>query len=315
MLRNRLIYLTALIAVTVFFGFFYAWFSEFLWYLVLALPLISLLVSIPAMLRLELTTEAPPSVPRGNPVQLHLRTHCFLPRPRCRFRLRVTLYQSGQSKTYKVRPSSHHMLLDIPTAHSGQILCGVDKAWVYDYLGLFRFPRRWKQETEILVLPQAAPPAQLPGITQLAPVVFRSKPGGFSEYHELRDYRPGDSMRQIHWKLTAKADRAIVRDPQEPEHKPILLTLDLPMDLDLLDRVLDHTLFMSGWLLEADCPHLVRWISGSQVVTHPVHCPEDLPGLTAALCRSSSTEPGQTVIENLLSYAWHYHILPTEPGP
>ena len=313
MLRNRLLYLTALVAVTVFFGFFYAWFSEFLWYLVLALPVLSFLLSIPAMRQLDLSTEVPSSVERGSSGQLHLRTESFLPQPRCRFRLRVTMNQSGQIKTYKVRPNSHHMIMDLPTAHCGQVLCTLDKAWVYDYLGLFRFPRRWNQELETLILPTAAPPARLPGIAQLSATSFHPKVGGgYSEYHELRDYRPGDSMRQVHWKLTAKSDRPIVREPQEPEHKPVLLTLDLPQAPDALDRVLDRTLFMSGWLLEAECPHMVRWISGSQVVTQSIHIPEDLPGLAAALCRSTVTAPHMTVMDHLQTYAWHYHITPAD---
>ena len=89
MARNRLIYLTALLAVTVFFGFFYAWFSEFLWLLILALPLLSLLLSIPAMVKTELSLEAPSHVSRGASAQLHLRARGLFPQPRCRFRLRA----------------------------------------------------------------------------------------------------------------------------------------------------------------------------------------------------------------------------------
>lgn len=311
MARNRLIYLTALLAATVFFGFFYAWFSEFLWLLILALPLLSLLLSIPAMVKTELHLEAPAHVSRGASAQLHLRTRGLFPQPRCRFRLRVSLCLSGQTRTYKVRPDSHHMLLDLPTAHCGLVRCQVDKARICDYLGLFRFPRRWNGAAEILILPEARPPRDLPGITQLSATAFHPKPGGgYSEYHELRDYRPGDSLRQVHWKLTAKTDRAVVREPQEPERKPLLLTLDLPSDPAALDSVLDQAVYLSRWLLESDFPHLARWVSGSQVCDFSVSTSEDLPLLTADLCRSMPTAPGQSVLAHLPDCAWHYHVTP-----
>ena len=50
MLRNRLLYLAALAGGTVFYCFFYAWFSWFLLVLLWCLPALSLVVSLPAML-------------------------------------------------------------------------------------------------------------------------------------------------------------------------------------------------------------------------------------------------------------------------
>lgn len=95
--------------------------------------------------------------------------------------------------------------------------CAVDRGRVYDYLGLFRLPRRWNCQTELLVLPCPQPPEQLPSLAQLQVLSYRPKPGGgFAEVHELRDYRPGDSPREIHWKLTAKVDHPIVREAQVP---------------------------------------------------------------------------------------------------
>ena len=48
MLRNRLIYLAALLGGVVFYGFFYVWFSWYLLVLLLCLPWFSLLLSLPA---------------------------------------------------------------------------------------------------------------------------------------------------------------------------------------------------------------------------------------------------------------------------
>ena len=44
-----------------------------------------------------------------------------------------------------------------------------------------------------------------------------------SEVYQLREYRPGDDIRQIHWKLSSKLDRMIVRDPGLPLERSVLL--------------------------------------------------------------------------------------------
>jgi hypothetical protein len=47
-----------------------------------------------------------------------------------------------------------------------------------------------------------------------------------SEVHDLREYRDGDDMRMIHWKLSEKLVSPIVRDPSEPSKFYLLLLLD-----------------------------------------------------------------------------------------
>ena len=37
-----------------------------------------------------------------------------------------------------------------------------------------------------------------------------------TETFQIREYVPGDSLRQIHWKLSAKAGRYMVRDAAKP---------------------------------------------------------------------------------------------------
>lgn len=36
---------------------------------------------------------------------------------------------------------------------------------------------------------------------------MKPRVGAYAEEHELRPYRPGDPMRTVHWKLTAKQER------------------------------------------------------------------------------------------------------------
>ena len=50
--------------------------------------------------------------------------------------------------------------------------------------------------------------------------------GAGSEFHELRDYRSGDPMRQIDWRATARVRRLISREYQEEKDQRVVFLLD-----------------------------------------------------------------------------------------
>lgn len=52
----------------------------------------------------------------------------------------------------------------------------------------------------------------------------------YSEVLLLRDYAPGDSLKQIHWKLSGKLDRLIVREASMPVQRSLLICMDNPTD-------------------------------------------------------------------------------------
>ncbi|MFH1349725.1 MAG: DUF58 domain-containing protein [Pseudomonadota bacterium] len=71
----------------------------------------------------------------------------------------------------------------------------------------------------VLVLPRRypLPPIQLPGIRKYQPggVALASSVGDSEEFLSLRDYRPGDPLRRIHWKCWAKIGKPIVKEYQD----------------------------------------------------------------------------------------------------
>jgi uncharacterized protein (DUF58 family) len=54
----------------------------------------------------------------------------------------------------------------------------------------------------------------------------RRRRGEGSEFHQLRDFREGDSLRQIDWKATARVRRLIAREYQDERDQPVILLLD-----------------------------------------------------------------------------------------
>lgn len=68
----------------------------------------------------------------------------------------------------------------------------------------------------------------------------RRRRGEGSEFHQLRDYRPGDSLRQVDWKATARMRRLIARDYQEERDQQVVCLLDCGRRMRSRDGQLSH---------------------------------------------------------------------------
>lgn len=88
-----------------------------------------------------------------------------------------------------------------------------------DPFGLFNARRKIPLSSRMVVLPKFYPmaPVVLPGNRLFQPggVAFASSVGDAEEFVSLRDYRPGDAVRRIHWKSWAKTGKPIVKEYQE----------------------------------------------------------------------------------------------------
>jgi uncharacterized protein (DUF58 family) len=88
-----------------------------------------------------------------------------------------------------------------------------------DPFGLFRSLRKVPAPQSILILPKRyrVPPFELPGTMkyQQGGVSMASSIGESEEFVSLREYRPGDPLRRIHWKSFAKTGKPIVKEFQD----------------------------------------------------------------------------------------------------
>jgi len=88
-----------------------------------------------------------------------------------------------------------------------------------DPFGLFRSLRKVPNPASILILPKRHPMPgfELPGTMkyQLGGVSLASSVGESEEFVSLREYRPGDPLRRMHWKSFAKLGKPIIKEYQE----------------------------------------------------------------------------------------------------
>ncbi len=51
--------------------------------------------------------------------------------------------------------------------------------------------------------------------------------GGGFEFHQVRDYAPGDDIRTVDWKSSARANKLLVREYVEEKNKTVVIAVDL----------------------------------------------------------------------------------------
>ena len=97
-------------------------------------------------------------------------------------------------------------------------------------MGLAKAQSRHPLGASLLVLPRTYPvaPVSLRGARTLQPggVAFAGRVGDAEEFMGLRDYRPGDTPRRIHWKAWARTGRPVVKEYQDEFFERQALILD-----------------------------------------------------------------------------------------
>lgn len=260
MAGRRILYLVVLEACLVFYIAYRQWLSWLLLMAVVGLPWLSLLISLPAMLTTKVRITGPVRIESGGELETPLLYSCPLPLPPVRGVLLVRHSFSGLQERFSPRQL-------LPTEHCGLLQITPTGLWVYDYLGIFRLPLKKPAALQVAVLPRELP-ARLPAsLDRCLSAALQPKPGGYAEQHELRLYRPGDALRGIHWKLTAKTGKLIYREPLQ--HKPgsLLLRLSLSGDPQTLDRKLGRLRRLSGKLLGRGLTHRVSCQTGQGLLT------------------------------------------------
>lgn len=258
MLRRWLMYLAVLAGCTVFLIAYQQWYAWVILGAVIALPALGLVVSLPMLLTARLRLTLPSHCTAGDPVPASAEMHGPLGIPSVHWRMQV---QSPENS------SLHKPDTLLPTAHCGVLRCRPAKVRFYDCLGLFfRIPLGTESRC-VFVRPKPVPVQRLPELERRFAHSLRPKPGGgFAENHELRLYRPGDSLNQIHWKLSAKTGKYIIREAMEPGGVQAILSLTLGGTREEMDRKLGRLLWLGNYLLEKNIRFYIRARSGKKIL-------------------------------------------------
>lgn len=268
MAARRILY-AVLVGMAVLFQIFFRFYlSTFVLVLILVLPILSLLLALLGWMG-SMASAVPEAslVTVGGSARFRIILYhsSFLPLIRPRVRLGWTNQLTGESGESKLTLTARKPAeLTVPAAHCGRLVCRVEGAACCDLLGLFPLPVRKGPERAVLILPVHL---ELEGKEELAAgenagTVLRPRPGGGpGEDYDLREYRVGDPLRSVHWKLSSKKDELVVRETLEPQQAAIVVTYDHFGPPEDLDRTFAQLWALSRWLLQQDRPHHIQWAS------------------------------------------------------
>lgn len=274
MLRRRILYGLTLAAALLFQILYDRYLARFVLAGVISLPILSLLLAFPSALCLRLRLHGGGAECRRGAAgqwRLSVERPRFLPIPQLKLHLQFHNDLTGWTEKKRVicdRLSLEDLEFPVPGEHCGRITCRVARARLLDCLGLFAIPVRRPDPATVLVLPMPAPPEELPRLELAdAPTVTEGNQQIPNGDYELREYRTGDPLRSVHWKLSTKRDELVVREWRGAYRPRVILAVDRFGGPEQLDRVLDRFYALSSNLLEQDCPHQVQWEEEGNVRT------------------------------------------------
>lgn len=131
---------------------------------------------------------------------------------------------SMRGRSFYVMPRKNIQLSEtLDCSYRGTFPIGLTRMYFSDIFGLFTFSRKlgsdvWQKPLSLTILPRVVslPELPMPVMTQenLTPRHPRLTPDA-GQIAGLREQQPGDSMRRIHWKATAKIRQIIVKEYEQ----------------------------------------------------------------------------------------------------
>lgn len=217
--------------------------------------------------RLSVRLTLPPSAAKNAEINgtLTLAADTRLPIGRVCCTLELKNELTGERDELFLRAAPGQNAFSFRAVHCGQIRVSVRRAVLTGLSGLCIKHIKTDAAAQLTVLPDTfvtdlflhIDPAQSDDSDD-AP----DRPGSdLTEPYSLREYRPGDSLKQLHWKLSEKLDRLIVREGSAPVSRSLLFLWDRGGSPDALDAQAEVLFSVGQALGQAGLPFTLGWTS------------------------------------------------------
>jgi uncharacterized protein (DUF58 family) len=159
-----------------------------------------------------------------------------------------------------------------PTDRRGRFGVGPLRATLGDPFGLVSVTRHVLATEEIVVYPRVheiVPPPEVGGLDldrDHPRVRARVEPSG--DFMTLRDYVPGDDLRHVHWRSTARRGHLMMRQNETRRRAPVLIVLDVrpgAHDRASFERAVEACASIVTALDRAARPFEMVWSTGAPI--------------------------------------------------
>ena len=244
----------------------------------------------------------------------------LLPADRLMVRVQCENLLTGEKVTVPVRlslPAKGRVQAPVKfrSIHCGEIRLLSERLLLFDWFGLRKIRRsiRGAQPCYVLAAPEPFPVETEVAYGENADMdsdEYSMKRAGYdpSETFAIREYQPGDRIRQIHWKLTEKMDTLMVRDYGLPIQNTILLLLETGYSEQTkvapacLDTLAEAVISVSQSLLDRQMVHSLGWQNHEEHLfsMEEIETEEELQGILPGLLSAVPGEDPVSVLEHYL---------------
>ncbi len=232
------------------------------------------------MFCLRLTVLGKNSLPNGPVVVWLYHRNCITQK----WKRKKLILPSGKEESYELYADSKYC---------SQFAFSVRRARVYDVFQIFSKRVRLLEDASlqrgVTVLPESFqiadwPVRPNPNVMVESDVYSNTKGGDdVSEIFDIRDYVPGDRLNRIHWKLTSKMDRLMVKELGLPIDCSVLIFLelgrydDVPEFLKYRDAVFCALLSLAECLSAQGQIYYIAWNGADGLEEkHRITCAEEI---------------------------------------
>ena len=265
------------------------------------LPLLSFVGDLAIRKRIRVSLKAEPNLQKNGVgrVILEAENPTWLPVFALRCPLRVENVLMGTVDTLEVTlcllpRRKGQRELELSSRWCGRLRIGTGRVRLYDCFGLIPVGAACSGSAALTVQPDTfeqtvhiSADANCPDDSE---VYSQERPGyDLTETFQIRDYQIGDSIRQVHWKLSSKFDRLIIRDPSLPVTRSVVVfwersgqQADRP---DLTDAQAEAVVTVCRTLVSQSVQFTVAWndVERDVCVMQEIRDMDDLIGLLPKL--------------------------------
>lgn len=259
--------------------------------------------------KLSLRIEATPTLRKGDPGTITVAIANPTPFPVLRLQCSIGVENqlNGQKTAYRLVTwaaprRTTRQTLRLGSEYCGRIRVTAEKGKLYDCFGLMGLTAPWEAVTHMVVQPDTFPVSLslLPkaGEREESLLYSQERPGqDMTETYQLREYVPGDSLRQIHWKLSGKLERLIVRDPALPIEHNVLVFWERTGgsgDPERIDAQAEVVISLCRSLAEEGIPFVIGWNDTDRnlCILHEIRDMDTLIGVIPRLLRATGAGAG-----------------------
>ena len=253
------------------------------------IPIISALLEMAAMkyMKIDMTCREQCRVHQEVPLYIRMTRGNRIPSGSIFMKLNIhnLLYDEKTEKKILLQPAEKNeqeFSYPFEAEMCGAFRMSVQTVEVYDLTGLFCWKREVNLTSEILAHPESldvnVQVMRRPETEKDGDIYDQNRKGqDVSEVHGLREYIEGDSFGSIHWKLSSKIDKLIVREFSYPANYKTVILYDTMKYADgeeisneRNDAVMALTFALSKSMLEHNLEHSVMQMENGEPRMIPV---------------------------------------------